>query len=279
MDNRSHLSFPAFCLGVLILHATTGCSDPPKPLYLDPFKFDVEQEELIEEVTSTNPSVEFMPMPSQVPNDEGTRAPIARLEISDKTVAIEELRESLIQFNRLRPIQVVQIASENVVDEDLEFLGSLDDVVHLSVEGSRVSDTGISHISGLVSLHELRLNGCQATDDGLAHLSRLANLRNLWLIGSQVSGPGAAHLQNLSSLTLLIMTGSPITDEGLEYFSKIESLQLLNLSHTQITDKGLMKLQRLKNLKTVNVEFTGVTKGGVAAFKKDRPKVQIIHGP
>ena len=73
---------------------------------------------------------------------------------------------------------------------------------------------------------------------------------------------------------MLDLQATGITDDGLANLkgSKIETLMLTN---TKISDAAVPYLRELPNLTGVNVGQTQITDAGIAALKKDRPKLNV----
>lgn len=268
----------------------TSCSDDsPVATTNRQLEFTPAEQEWVDDIVESGPDITVMPMPSQrrpSSTDEGEEVVddqpngIAMVNLGMRATLDDDLSEALVELNRERPIGVVNLMTKNLRDADLGKLKDLDQVFHLSIAGEKVTDAGLSHVSKMSNVRELRMTGCSISDSGLAKLANMSDLHTLWITGSQVTGSGFAELEHLSKLTRVMANGCPITDEGVVSLANVQAIELLGLSHTKITDEGLMALTNLKNLQTVNVEFTKeITKAGAAAFKKARPKVQLIHGP
>ena len=68
-------------------------------------------------------------------------------------------------------------------------------IVHVFLNGSRITDTWLVHLHGLSHVQVLSLQGTKVTDAGLAHLQGLGQLRKLMLTDSKVTNEGVKKLQ------------------------------------------------------------------------------------
>ena len=112
----------------------------------------------------------------------------------------------------------VSLDGKNVTDDDLELIGKLRHLDHLSLNETSVSDSGLAHVRDLVHLQYLGLNETRVTSSGLEHVS------------------------NMKELDILVLGDSPVGDEGLEHLSGLHSLAILNLSRTRVTSAGIAHL-------------------------------------
>ena len=63
----------------------------------------------------------------------------------------------------------------------------------------------------------------------------------------------------------------------MQWVEKIPALEVLNLYDTHVTDKGLAGLASLKKLRRVYVWRANVTDAGIAALRKQLPRLDIVR--
>ena len=80
-------------------------------------------------------------------------------------------------------------------DKTLAYLGQLDDLEFLSVNGTAVTDAGLAHIKDLKQLRNLEIGDTKVTDRGLLHLNGMTKLSLLYLNGSKVTDTGVLDLE------------------------------------------------------------------------------------
>lgn len=167
----------------------------------------------------------------------------------------------------------------------------------LTLSGTKVTDAGVAALaaqnSGLKSLRKLNLIGTQVSDSGVTELagkgSGLAALTSLFLSETQVTDAGLKAIASkdsvLKALTTLFLAHTNVTDIGVMALaakrSGLENLAELNLSITQVTDSGAWALaargSALKSLSILYLQGTRVTDERVAAIRKVRPRLKVLH--
>jgi internalin A len=140
-----------------------------------------------------------------------------------------------------------------------------------------IDDNGLAPIAEITGLRYLALTNTRMTDAGLKHLRNLPNLSTLWLQGTRVTDAGMPDVAAHSQLTSLSLGGTEVSDAGLARLCDLTSLELLDLSDTRVSDVGLNYLSGMKLLTSLRVGGTQVTDAAIAAFQKERPKLQIIR--
>ena len=71
----------------------------------------------------------------------------------------------------------------------------LDELISLSLDGTKVTDAGLVNLEGLTHLDCLWLANTGVTDAGLVHLVGMKRLFDLGVSGTKVTCHGAAKLQ------------------------------------------------------------------------------------
>ena len=118
------------------------------------------------------------------------------------------------------------------------------DVVDVSLGGTKITDVGLAHLEGLTKLKSLYLSKTEVTGAGLVHLKGLTGLEKLSLFLTKVTDAGLVHLKGLNKLETLFLSDTKVTDAGLEHLKGLTKLQELALGKTKVTAAGIKQLQQ-----------------------------------
>jgi hypothetical protein len=177
--------------------------------------------------------------------------------------------QDLESLRKLRNLNVLDLGSVPLRDDDLAVLGQLVELKDLSLD--RALDVNTPR-------QTRQLMG-RLTGRALVHLRGLKNLSFLMLGSNAITDDGLINLKDLQSLKRLGLSWNPITDAGLKHLANLQSLESLDLEGTKVTDAGLQALVGLKSLKSLRLEKTAVTVEGVAKFQGMRSDVEVIRDP
>lgn len=133
------------------------------------------------------------------------------------------------------------------------------EIVHVNVEGPKVTDESLALISSLPHLQLLGVRSDRITDKGVATIAESKELQSLTLRSTNVTKASIDYLQALPELEFLRCSGKHVNDSWIEHFGKLASLKTLVLNDTQITDEGLAALAKLKNLDGLFFEDMPIT--------------------
>ena len=178
--------------------------------------------------------------------------------------------QQLTTLAKLTTLELFYI--ETLKDEDLDSLRNSTSLRRIELGGTRITDAGLRYVAACNSLVDVGLSGCPITGNGLRPLNKLEKLTRLD-----------------------ISKNHSLTDEDLKELQGCRSLSELDISETHISDAGLLNLIPLPKLRQVAVgkseptanDKSGLEKGvrpetknritdkGRAAFKKERPDVEI----
>ncbi len=139
-----------------------------------------------------------------------------------------------------------QLRGQDLTDEGLELVASLDEVVILNLRDTKITSAGLQHIRNFTNLRRL-------------HIERTA-----------VDDSGIQFLVSLSQLEYLNLYGTNITNESLKSLAGLKNLRQLFVWQTGVTPKGVEELKKsLPNLKvSMGVDLSRI----VAEKKKDKPE-------
>ncbi len=110
----------------------------------------------------------------------------------------------------------LQLAGNQVGDEQLKNVSQVSNVIWLNLAGTAVTDAGLADVANLSRLEKLHLERTKIGDAGLAHLAKLEKLQYLNVYGTNVTDAGLLHLKGLTNLKKLYVWESKVTDEGIK---------------------------------------------------------------
>jgi len=182
--------------------------------------------------------------------------------------------------------------------EYLEPIASCKELENVTIESYKLSADALRPLRQLPRLRDLGLKGSGVTDAEMSLIAEFTNLEELDLQGCPVTGKGLQQLRNLNKLTKLnVSYNHSLHDEDLKELKGCRSLGRINIGETHISDAGLLYLVPLPKLREVAVGKSGskaneksllekgerpqetnrITDKGRAAFKKERPDVEIVE--
>jgi hypothetical protein len=123
----------------------------------------------------------------------------------------EMLAAHLPAFPRLQSLFLLQ-----ATDRTLEAAGRLRGLETLVMAGDDVTDDGLRHLRGLSRLRRLEVSGARVTDAGVRHLTALENLESLALDETRLTDRALAGLLGLKGLKSLVIGSTRITEKGIE---------------------------------------------------------------
>ncbi|KAF3618248.1 putative S-acyltransferase TIP1-like [Capsicum annuum] len=127
--------------------------------------------------------------------------------------------EPLPGIASLKELQVVCIY---ITDYGVSYLGGLNKLVVLNMEGSHVTTSCLDTISELPSQQSLNLNRYFLRDDGCEKFSALSDLNVLNLGFNHITDECLGHLKGLTKLEGLNLDSCKITDDEFAHLSGIE---------------------------------------------------------
>jgi len=156
--------------------------------------------------------------------------------------------------------------------EQWEHVSHLENLTHLSLDGSNITDDALRHIGRLTQLKRLNLDRTLVSDRGIAHLGGLGELQHLELSrvalepGPYVTDDALRTIGQLTNLKELELRAQDVTDEGLKHLAPLEQLERLDLSRTQVTNEGLTHLAALKSLQHLDLVSCRVNEYALAVL-------------
>lgn len=176
-------------------------------------------------------------------------------------------------LSRLRDLRKVFLIIDGtpISPQGLAEFRSLNNLLLMSVQRTRLNEAGLVQIEGIVSLRLLRLGRTRITDQSLRHIVRLPNLVMLYLSHTALTDEAVKHLVSLKKLRALKLSGTKITDEGVAGLAVLTDMEFLGLNETGISDGSIKSLKSLKKLKHLDLSGTKVTLDGVRELKDALP--------
>ena len=120
------------------------------------------------------------------------------------------------QIAKLPQVTAVEFnMSPGLTEAAIKDIGSMTQLVHLSLNGMHLTDASMADLAGLTHLNYLRLSGAAGiSDTGWATLENFKQLQTLWVAETKFGDAASQHLKPLSELTDMTFYGTPITDAG-----------------------------------------------------------------
>jgi len=217
-------------------------------------------------------------------------APLLELDLQESASLEDGALGGLAALQRLRKLNLGWC--RGVGDVTLRACGELDDLVSLTLSGTRASDAGLGALAGAATLQTLLLARCKLltgacvpgaiaqlpalrtldvrwcpalNDEGFVHMGRCTQLETLNAGGSGLGDGGMETLAALPSLRVLRVDGCALGDAGLRHLRGVPSLEVLSAADTDVGNVGLAAVSRCPRLKALNVSHARhLTDHGVA---------------
>lgn len=185
-----------------------------------------------------------------------------------------------LKYLKNEPIESLSVAESKIIDENLHYIGDLKTLVKLDISYTWITDDGVNTISELPKLKKLGMAGCtKLTHKSIDYVNRFApELEELNISLTPVGVEGYEKLMNLSKLKKLDISLSKLTDESIAPIFKIQNLKQLVISkNKKLTDETLSNLKEMPALRYLKLDqCSGFSKEGLEAFKKAKPKCQVV---
>ena len=155
----------------------------------------------------------------------------------------------------------LRMSSEGIVGTIPSELGSLSNLLSLSLWGNRLTGGIPKELGNLANLRSLSLSGNRLTGEIPPELGRLANLTELSLFGNQLTGEIPPELGRLANLTELWLSRNQLTGEIPPELGGLSNLWLLFLYGNQLTGGIPPELGSLSNLLSLSLWANQLTGG------------------
>jgi hypothetical protein len=151
---------------------------------------------------------------------------------------------------------------ENVTNEGLAHLTTLQSLKHLHITDSKITIGGLSHLNKIPGLFKLDLSDIEQDHSGL-NISGLTNLEELTIglkrerknntsITQKFTGSDLVCLAKLKRLRWLQGINN-VTDAGLGKLDGLTNMERFSFTATGLTDDGLKSLANMKNLDLLSI--------------------------
>jgi serine/threonine protein kinase len=148
---------------------------------------------------------------------------------------------------------------QNIDDEFLSELRSLDSLIGVDLYSCKFSEAGFELLSEVESLRYVHAPDTHVTDKAVASLAALPRLRQLTVTGTKLTNDAIRPFDGNRSLKVLRLGGTDISDEALKYIGSMSNLYDLNLTGCQITDAGIKHLSSMNSLRILRLSQTQIT--------------------
>ena len=155
----------------------------------------------------------------------------------------------------------LRMSSDGIVGTIPSELGSLSNLLSLSLWGNRLTGGIPKELGNLSNLRSLWLSGNQLTGGIPEELGSLSNLQTLDLGGNQLTGVIPKELGNLANLRSLYLAGNQLTGVIPKELGNLSNLWLLFLYDNQLTGGIPKELGNLANLQALYLSGNQLTGG------------------
>lgn len=147
-----------------------------------------------------------------------------------------------------KPVTNLFLKGNQISDNDLAKLESLEHLDLLTIDQCPITDTGLREIAKVRTLTHLGLFGCdRITDMSLTYLGTMRSLETLDIctFRAKISGGGIHNLSALPNLgTLNLVDCLEISDNAVEPLASLNHLDTLDIRGTSISEEGANRLRR-----------------------------------
>lgn len=128
------------------------------------------------------------------------------------------------RLGQFQNLEWLDVSFSNATSQDLKWLGQLDALERLSLEGTSIDGSCLSAVAQLPKLKELDLSQCALDDGDLARLRGAAALETLWLSGTRITASSAAVIESLPRLSFVALDHTQIpADEAKRLSERIQA--------------------------------------------------------
>ena len=163
-------------------------------------------------------------------------------------------------------ITELNLASEELVDADIEAVAALDSLEVLLLGDTGVDDRDLETLSALPRLKVMGLRETGVTDTGMIHLAAMTSLEEVYLGSTAVSDAGVERLAGLPALTYLGLKDTLVDRRGIELLAGTPTIETLNLALTAADDTWMPTIASMPKLRRLFLAQTAVGDEGVAVL-------------
>jgi len=176
----------------------------------------------------------------------GDPLPPGELDVRTVEIDNDRLEDKHLEALRLfANLDRLAVASRNVTDEGMSFVGQLERLEELELRTPQVTDAGLLPLTELPRLRRLYLGSESVTNRAFVLLKRMPRLESLAITSDQLTGDDVNELSELESLRQLTIASGGLRDFDLKPFRALDQLQLLALNGP-ISAEGLVNLSGLQ---------------------------------
>lgn len=154
--------------------------------------------------------------------------------------------KSIIDFYEKRGVEI------NVIDGETYFIAR---------DNKKIVDNDLAYISSLNNVTVVNLNKTRIADKGISYLINLKELRYLDLGSTDITDSASIYIGQLTKLEELSLASTRVTNRSLRNIFKLKNLKEMNLYSTDIVLKGWPEIDvtevKLSFLYTPMIELRG----------------------
>lgn len=254
--------------------AACGDSNDTSTKGIQQHGFTAEQSELVADLSETHPGLLIHAVPASPESEESHGG--VHLTVSDNVDITDEFVGDVVELNQTLPITMVQLLSDGLMDDNLEFLHELSELEMLKISSRRIDDQSLRQVTSIESLRAIEFGSSGVTDEGIASLANMSQLQSVAVPGAKrVDGSGFAKLVGRVDLLAVNLIDTRFGDDGCLQLAKFPNLRVILIANTKVTDRGIRHFSAMSKIEYLNVANTAVTDKGIAALKKALPKLKI----
>lgn len=162
-----------------------------------------------------------------------------------------EARELMVWLPGLRSVHRVELAGNDLVDDDLRYLAGLTQLKILHIHDNKITDQGLSHLKKLSNLETL-IHNEPVGKPGIDILSNLPSLRMNYLLVDQVTTQDLLKFPGLSEINELSIK-RPIDDDWTKAFAVCQNLFAFRLAESSLSDQQLTAILQKEELRSLEL--------------------------
>jgi len=161
-----------------------------------------------------------------------------------------------------------------------DLLGIPKPVTDLCLKGNQINDDDLARLESLQRLTSLSLDQCPITDDGIREIAKLRTLTHLNLFGcDDITDTSFTYLGTMRSLEMLdVAAFAPkITGRNIQSLSALPNLGTLNLVDClEISEDAVQPLASLTHLDTLDIRGTSISEEGAKRLRRALPNTIVL---
>lgn len=171
----------------------------------------------------------------------------------------------------------IHLNETNITDEDLFYIGKLEEIVILDLSRTHVGPEGLRQCTSLVGLRQLYLADTSIGDTVWSVVDHFPKLTILDIANTNVTGERIPDSLRLPYLKSFNGDGAEINDSGLAKICKAcPHLESLSFSETNVTSNASISLNHLRRLGALSISGTRIDDHFIVGLSVDLLKNLVV---